>query len=142
MSSLPVPPAPLVERLRSARHIVVLSGAGMSAESGIPTFRDRGAGLWARFDPQELATPEAFRHDPETVWAWYEWRRHSVAWASPHAGHLALTALAARPQVESLTIVTKTLTTCTSAPAEKRFFTSMAACLRHAASTVDVHSAG
>ncbi|MDN8617284.1 SIR2 family NAD-dependent protein deacylase [Variovorax ginsengisoli] len=107
MTSPPVPPAPLVARLRGARRVVVLSGAGMSAESGIPTFRDKGTGLWARFDPQELATPEAFRRDPETVWAWYEWRRHRVARAFPHAGHMALTALAARPQVESLTIVTQ-----------------------------------
>ena len=107
MNSLPVPPAPLVARLRSARRIVVLSGAGMSAESGIPTFRDKGTGLWADFDPQTLATPEAFRRDPETVWAWYEWRRHRVARAFPNAGHMALTALAARPHVESLTIVTQ-----------------------------------
>ena len=107
MSLHPVPPASLVARLRSARRIVVLSGAGMSAESGIPTFRDRGTGLWARFDPQALATPEAFRRDPETVWAWYESRRHSVSRAVPNAGHLALTALAARAQVESLTIVTQ-----------------------------------
>jgi NAD-dependent deacetylase len=107
MNSLPVPPAPLIARLRSARRIVVLSGAGMSAESGIPTFRDKGTGLWARFDPQTLATPEAFRRDPDTVWAWYEWRRHLVARALPNAGHTALTALAARPQIESLTIVTQ-----------------------------------
>jgi NAD-dependent deacetylase len=111
MSALPalpaLPPAPLVVRLRRARRIVVLSGAGMSSESGVPTFRDKGTGLWARFDPHALATPEAFRRDPETVWAWYEWRRHGVARAAPHAGHLALTALAARPQVESLTIVTQ-----------------------------------
>lgn len=102
-----VPPAPLLARLRCARRIVVLTGAGMSAESGVPTFRDKGTGLWARFDPHVLATPEAFRHDPETVWAWYEWRRHAVARAVPHAGHLALSALAARPQIESLTIVTQ-----------------------------------
>lgn len=107
MDSLPVPPAPLLQSLRRARRIVVLSGAGMSAESGIPTFRDRGTGLWARFDPQELATPQAFRRNPETVWAWYEWRRHLVSRAIPNAGHTALTALANRPQIESLTIVTQ-----------------------------------
>ncbi|MDM0053790.1 NAD-dependent deacylase [Variovorax sp. J22R115] len=107
MSFNAVPPASLVSSLRTARRIVVLSGAGMSAESGIPTFRDQGSGLWSRFDPQELATPGAFRRDPETVWAWYEWRRRSACHAVPHAGHFALTALAARPEVEALTVVTQ-----------------------------------
>lgn len=107
MSSSLTPSAPLVARLRDARRIVVLTGAGMSAESGIPTFRDQVTGLWARFDPYDLATPEAFVRDPETVWAWYEWRRHLVAQAAPNAGHLALTKLAARAQVESLTVVTQ-----------------------------------
>lgn len=60
-----VPPASLVSHLRTARRIVVLTGAGTSAESGIPTFRDQGSGLWSRFDPQALATPEAFRRDPK-----------------------------------------------------------------------------
>jgi NAD-dependent deacetylase len=88
---LPVPPPPLlaptfalVERLRKARHIVVLTGAGMSAESGIATFRDEEeGGLSSQFDPLALATPEAFERDPDTVWAWYEWRRQRVARAVP-----------------------------------------------------------
>ncbi|SFM27717.1 NAD-dependent deacylase [Variovorax sp. OV329] len=100
-------PAPLLEALRSARRIVAFTGAGMSAESGIPTFRDRGTGLWSRFDPQTLATPEAFMRDPEMVWAWYEWRRRKVAHARPNAGHEALAQLAAAPQVERLSIVTQ-----------------------------------
>jgi NAD-dependent deacetylase len=107
MNHQAVPPASLVSHLRTARHIVVLSGAGMSAESGIPTFRDQGSGLWSRFNPQALATPEAFSRDPETVWAWYEWRRRHASLAVPHAGHFALTALAARPEVEAFTIVTQ-----------------------------------
>jgi NAD-dependent deacetylase len=107
MNRQAVPPASLVSHLGTARRIVVLTGAGMSADSGIPTFRDQGSGLWSRFDPQALATPEAFRRDPETVWAWYEWRRRHASLAVPHAGHFALTALAARTGVEALTIVTQ-----------------------------------
>ncbi|MDM0022173.1 SIR2 family NAD-dependent protein deacylase [Variovorax saccharolyticus] len=79
----------------------------MSAESGIPTFRGPATGLWAAFDPQKLATPEAFRRDPDTVWAWYEWRRRSVARAQPNAGHVALRALAALPHLEALAVVTQ-----------------------------------
>jgi len=79
--------------LAGARSIVVLTGAGISAESGIPTFRDAMTGLWARFRPEDLATPEAFRRDPRTVWEWYAWRRARVAEARPNAGHLALARL-------------------------------------------------
>ena len=68
-------PDDLVVSLRSARHIVVLTGAGVSADSGIPTFRDALTGLWERFDAEDLATPEAFKRDPPLVWGWYEWRR-------------------------------------------------------------------
>jgi NAD-dependent deacetylase len=73
-----------------ARSIAVLSGAGVSAESGIPTFRDALTGLWARFRPEELATPEAFARDPGTVWEWYAWRRTLVDRAQPNAAHAAL----------------------------------------------------
>jgi NAD-dependent deacetylase len=83
----------LVQRLRHARRVVALTGAGVSAESGIPTFRDAQTGLWARFRPEELATPEAFRRDPRLVWDWYEWRRGLVAGAEPNAGHRALARL-------------------------------------------------
>ena len=79
-----------------SRRIVVLSGAGISAESGIPTFRDTMEGLWARFDPQELATPEAFARDPETVTRWYYHRRVRCLAAEPNAGHLALVDLERR----------------------------------------------
>lgn len=84
-----------------------MTGAGMSAESGIPTFRGPATGLWAAFDPQKLATPDAFRRDPDTVWAWYEWRRRSVARAQPNAGHVALRAFAALPHLEALAVVTQ-----------------------------------
>lgn len=79
--------------LAVARSIVVLTGAGISAESGIPTFRDAMTGLWARFRPEDLATPEAFRRDPRTVWEWYAWRRERVGEARPNAGHVALARL-------------------------------------------------
>ncbi|GAB1384359.1 NAD-dependent deacylase [Burkholderiales bacterium] len=76
--------------LRHAAHIAVLSGAGISAESGVPTFRDAQTGLWARFRPEELATEAAFRRHPERVWDWYAERRASLAAVQPNAGHLAL----------------------------------------------------
>ena len=90
----PEPPAILIDALSHARRLVVFSGAGMSAESGIPTFRDAMHGLWAQFSPQELASPEGWKVDPARVWAWYEWRRGLVIRAKPHAGHLALGQLA------------------------------------------------
>lgn len=76
---------PLVEALRGAQHIAVLTGAGMSAESGVPTFRDAQTGLWSRFKPEELATPEAFLNNPKLVWDWYAWRRELVEKVQPHA---------------------------------------------------------
>lgn len=86
-------PDRLIEKLRTAEHIVVLTGAGISAESGIPTFRQAQTGLWAKYDAQELATPEAFQRHPKLVWAWYEWRRSLVRSASPNGGHYALAQL-------------------------------------------------
>ena len=80
----------LVQKFRGARRVVALTGAGISAASGIPTFRDAQTGLWARFRPEELATAAAFRRDPKLVWDWYEWRRGLVAQAAPNAGHRAL----------------------------------------------------
>ena len=75
--------------VKEARRIAVLTGAGISAESGVPTFRGP-AGLWRSHRPEELATPEAFRRDPGLVWAWYQWRRGLVATCEPNAGHEAL----------------------------------------------------
>lgn len=82
--------------VRRADRIVVLTGAGISAESDIPTFRDTMEGLWARFDPQELATPEAFARDPETVTRWYDHRRVRCLAAEPNPGHRALADLERR----------------------------------------------
>ena len=93
------------ELLAGVRRLAVLTGAGMSAESGVPTFRDAQTGLWSKFDPMQLASPEGFRADPPLVWRWYAWRRELVAKAQPNAGHLALVQAAAR--FDSLRIVTQ-----------------------------------
>ncbi len=89
-------PELLIAALRDARHVCMLTGAGVSAESGVPTFREAQDGLWAEYSPEELATPEAFLASPELVWRWYRWRRELVAAAQPNAGHRALVELAAR----------------------------------------------
>jgi NAD-dependent deacetylase len=78
--------------LRDARSIAALTGAGISAESGIPTFRGAG-GLWRNFRVEDLATPGAFARDPKTVWEWYAWRREKIAEAEPNPGHRALVEL-------------------------------------------------
>ncbi len=76
-------PAELLQRLAAAKSVTVLTGAGASAESGVPTFRDAQTGLWAKFSPEELATPRAFQRNPKLVWEWYDWRRKLVAGAKP-----------------------------------------------------------
>jgi len=91
--------------LAGAERVVVSSGAGMSKESGIPTFRDAMEGLWANFGPQALATEAGFRRDPRTVWSWYAWRRERVADARPNPGHLALARMEAL--VPELVVVTQ-----------------------------------
>ncbi len=83
-------PAELLQRLAAAKKVTVLTGAGISAESGVPTFRDAQTGLWAKFSPEELATPRAFRRNPRLVWEWYAWRRERVGRVQPNPAHLAL----------------------------------------------------
>jgi NAD-dependent deacetylase len=100
-----VPGENLAERLRAARHVVVLTGAGVSAESGLPTFRDPLTGLWSRYRPQDLATPEAFARDPELVWSWYGHRRDAARAASPNPAHLAIARLEAL--VPRFTLITQ-----------------------------------
>lgn len=95
----------LLARLRDARSVVVLTGAGMAAESGVPTFREAQTGLWARHRPEDLATRQAFARNPRLVWQWYAWRRELVRQAEPHAGHFALAALERR--IPSFTVVTQ-----------------------------------
>jgi len=82
----------LREALREAKTVAALTGAGISAESGVPTFRGK-EGLWRNYSPERLATPEAFARDPRLVWEWYNWRRGIIHRARPHAGHLALAEL-------------------------------------------------
>jgi NAD-dependent deacetylase len=91
--------------LAEARTVLVSTGAGMSRESGIPTFRDAMEGLWAQYDPQQLATEDGFRANPRRVWSWYAWRRHQIARAAPHAGYHALVEL--ERALPSVTIVTQ-----------------------------------
>ncbi|MBX5459039.1 MAG: NAD-dependent deacylase [Thermogemmatispora sp.] len=98
-------PHELCQALRQARRIAVLTGAGISAESGIPTFRDATSGLWSRFNPEELATREAFERNPRRVWEWYTERRQQAATAQPNAGHRALAAM--ERYVEEVTIITQ-----------------------------------
>jgi len=87
------PPAAAVAAARTALEravrVVVFTGAGVSAESGVPTFRGAG-GLWRTFKPEDLATPVAFGRDPRLVWEWYAWRRETVARCEPNAAHRAL----------------------------------------------------
>jgi NAD-dependent deacetylase len=95
----------LADCLRRAKSVAVLTGAGVSAESGVPTFRDALTGLWARFDPEELATPEAFLRNPALVWEWYASRRAALAGAQPNPGHVALAEIERR--VGNFTLATQ-----------------------------------
>jgi NAD-dependent protein deacetylase/lipoamidase len=99
-----LPPA-LLDCLRRARRVAVLTGASVSAESGIPTFRDALTGLWARYDPQELATPQAFQRNPQLVWEWYAYRRALVEAAAPNPAHSALAELERR--IPDFTLITQ-----------------------------------
>jgi len=85
-------PPEAVQRLCESKRLVVLTGAGVSAESGVPTFRGK-EGLWKNHRPEQLATPQAFEKDPELVWDWYHWRRNTVREASPNPAHYAIAEL-------------------------------------------------
>jgi NAD-dependent deacetylase len=93
------------QRLSTARHIVALTGAGISKDSGLPTFREAQTGLWAQYRPEDLATPEAFARQPDVVWRWYAWRRSLVEAAEPNAGHHALAAM--QHAASAFTLVTQ-----------------------------------
>lgn len=107
MCDSPVIHAELIRRLREARYVTVLTGAGISAESGIPTFREAQTGLWSQYDPQELATMAAFRRNPKLVWEWYAWRRHLVSQALPNPGHFALAEI--KKRVPQFTLITQNI---------------------------------
>lgn len=93
----------LRRRLQPDAAVAVLTGAGISAASGIPTFRGKDDSLWARYRSQDLATCQAFARDPELVWRWYDWRRGLIAGSRPNAAHAALAALAARTRLSLIT---------------------------------------
>ncbi|NIW24809.1 MAG: NAD-dependent protein deacylase [Gammaproteobacteria bacterium] len=98
-------PGELAECLVSAERWLVLTGSGVSAASGVPTFRDAQTGLWAKYDAESLATPEAFERNPTLVWDWYEWRRSLIARAEPNPAHFALAEIGSmKPE---LTLVTQ-----------------------------------
>ena len=94
----------VAELLKSARSAAVLTGAGVSKESGIPTFREAQSGLWANYDPQTLATPEGFLKDPKLVWQWYDHRRRTVQTVQPNPGHYAIAQL---QKIMPLTVITQ-----------------------------------
>ena len=98
-------PSKLIERLQQAQHLVILTSVGVSAESGIPTFRDALTGLWEKFDAEQLACDDGFRADPALVWGWYEWRRRCVLKAQPNPAHLTIAKLA--EQIPKLTLITQ-----------------------------------
>jgi NAD-dependent deacetylase len=100
-------PPDLIQAISQATRITVLTGAGVSAESGIPTFRDAQTGLWAKYQPEELATPQAFSQNPQRVWEWYAFRRQLIAQARPNPGHIALASL--EQNVSDFTLVTQNI---------------------------------
>jgi NAD-dependent deacetylase len=89
-------PEDLIRFLRKAERVAALTGAGVSQESGLRTFRDAQTGLWAQYKPTDLASPEAFAHDPKLVWDWYAWRREAIKGVRPNPGHYALVDMARR----------------------------------------------
>lgn len=93
---MPLDTEELVTRLRGARAIVAVTGAGVSAGSGVPTFRGKD-GLWGKYRAEDLATPEAFAHNPQLVWEWYDWRRNVIARCRPNAAHEVLAKWSQRP---------------------------------------------
>jgi NAD-dependent deacetylase len=98
---------PLLDALRRATHIVVLTGAGISAESGVPTFRQSATGLWARYDPMELVSTQAWRKDPVLVWNWHAWLRELSTSVEPNPAHFALARL--EKLVPKLTLITQNI---------------------------------
>lgn len=97
----------IVKRLRGAQHIAVFTGAGMSAESGVPTFRDRSRGLWAKHNPEEVATPVAFQANPQFVWDWHVYLAETIRQAAPNPGHVAIANL--ERWVPKVTVLTQNI---------------------------------
>ena len=101
--------ANIVKPLRQAREVVILSGAGLSADSGIPTFRDGATGLWANIDPDEVVSIGGFERNPAKVWDWHEMMRGLFAEVKPNAGHRAIAELGTLLLQARLTIVTQNI---------------------------------
>jgi NAD-dependent protein deacetylase/lipoamidase len=98
-------PLELIQLLRKSTHVTALTGAGVSQESGLRTFRDAQTGLWVQYKPEDLASPEAFRRDPKLIWDWYAWRREAVKGVRPNAGHYALAEMEKR--ISDFTLITQ-----------------------------------
>ncbi len=98
-------PPDLIRFLTKAKRIVILTGAGVSQESGLRTFRDAQDGLWARYKPEDLASPEAFARDPKLVWDWYTWRREAIKGVRPNAGHYTLVEM--EKKITEFTLITQ-----------------------------------
>src|SRR5205823_2700913 len=105
MTSSTTIPHELIQLLRTAQAVTVLTGAGVSAESGLPTFRDAMTGLWSAYRPEDLATPAAFERQPRLVWEWYAWRRSLAAQSHPNPAHRALVAM--EQHLPAFTLVTQ-----------------------------------
>jgi NAD-dependent deacetylase len=98
-------PQELITLLRGTSKLAVLTGAGVSQESGLRTFRDAQTGLWAQYKPEDLASPQAFARDPKLIWDWYAWRREAVKGVRPNAGHYALVEIEKR--IPHFTLITQ-----------------------------------
>ena len=98
-------PSELITLLKSTSRLVALTGAGVSQESGLRTFRDAQEGLWSQYKPEDLASPEAFARDPKLVWDWYAWRREAIKGVRPNAGHYALTEI--EKHIPQFTLITQ-----------------------------------
>jgi len=98
-------PSELISLLRGTSNLVALTGAGVSQESGLRTFRDAQTGLWSQYKPEELASPQAFARDPKLIWDWYAWRREAVKGVRPNPGHYALVEM--EKQASGFTLITQ-----------------------------------
>ena len=98
-------PSELIALLKSTSKLAALTGAGVSQESGLRTFRDAQEGLWAQYKPEDLASPEAFAHDPKLIWDWYAWRREAIKGVRPNLGHFALVEI--EKHIPQFTLITQ-----------------------------------
>src|SRR5512136_2836926 len=98
-------PSELIRLLKTAQRVVALTGAGVSQESGLRTFRDAQTGIWTQHKPEDLASPEAFARDPKLIWDWYAMRRAKIREVEPNPGHVALADMEKR--VRDFTLITQ-----------------------------------